>query len=267
MKASWWRVAVLAAADATALSLLWPAVHRTGLTSDAVLRESADTLAADIACAGLLLAALWLGVGLFATALGALPGAAGRIGELTAGVLLPGLVRRLLAGGAGLGVLLAPVAAGAAPSAAHDPGGPGSSGSTRPSSLPPPVWPTSTPAGRTPVPTPTPTPTSVPTPRSGPSGSRVPAPRTPPATTRTRRGGAASTPRRTPGTDVTVAPGDSLWLIAQRRLGPDAAAARIAAYWPSVYRQNRSVIGDDPDLIRPGQRLRLPAPPAKETPR
>lgn len=57
---------------------------------------------------------------------------------------------------------------------------------------------------------------------------------------------------------VVVAPGDSLWGIAERALGPDPSAASIAASWPRWYDANRAVLGPDPDLIHPGQHL---APP------
>jgi len=57
---------------------------------------------------------------------------------------------------------------------------------------------------------------------------------------------------------VTVGAGDSLWLIAARRLDQDATVADIAEAWPEWYAANRSQIGPDPDLIRVGQRL---APP------
>jgi nucleoid-associated protein YgaU len=59
-------------------------------------------------------------------------------------------------------------------------------------------------------------------------------------------------------TTVRVRPGDSLWLIAERALGPGATDARVAAYWPRIRARNAAVIGDDPDLIRPDQRLQLP---------
>lgn len=54
---------------------------------------------------------------------------------------------------------------------------------------------------------------------------------------------------------VVVAPGDCLWAIAARHLGPAATTAEIATEWPRWYDANRSVIGADPDLILPGQRL------------
>jgi nucleoid-associated protein YgaU len=58
---------------------------------------------------------------------------------------------------------------------------------------------------------------------------------------------------------VVVHPGDSLWSLAAHELGPDASAAEIAARWPEWYAANRQVIGSDPDLILPGQVLRVPA--------
>lgn len=57
---------------------------------------------------------------------------------------------------------------------------------------------------------------------------------------------------------VTVAAGDTLWEIAGVRLGPDATVADIAAEWPRWFVANRQVIGDDPDLIYPGERLASP---------
>lgn len=58
---------------------------------------------------------------------------------------------------------------------------------------------------------------------------------------------------------LTVRAGDCLWLIAARRLGPGAGDADVAAATAELYAANRSVIGTDPDLIRPGQVLTVPA--------
>jgi resuscitation-promoting factor RpfA len=46
-----------------------------------------------------------------------------------------------------------------------------------------------------------------------------------------------------------------LWDIASGQLGPDASTTDIAAEWPRWFVANRQVIGDDPDLIHPGERL------------
>lgn len=58
-----------------------------------------------------------------------------------------------------------------------------------------------------------------------------------------------------------VEPGDSLWRIARSVLTADGSTAgspEIDAYWRAIYEVNRQVIGDDPDLIHPGQELELP---------
>lgn len=57
---------------------------------------------------------------------------------------------------------------------------------------------------------------------------------------------------------VTVRAGDSLWTIAERRLGPAASRADVASYWLRVRALNADVLAPDPDLIQPGQTLRLP---------
>jgi nucleoid-associated protein YgaU len=59
------------------------------------------------------------------------------------------------------------------------------------------------------------------------------------------------------GDRYTVRPGDSLWDIAEMKLGT-TEARRIARYWPRIHRANRDVIGGDPNLIVPGQVLTLP---------
>ena len=58
---------------------------------------------------------------------------------------------------------------------------------------------------------------------------------------------------------VRVRVGDCLWDLAQARL-PDAASSQdVERAWRSLYRANRSRIGPDPDLLRPGTDLVLPA--------
>lgn len=60
---------------------------------------------------------------------------------------------------------------------------------------------------------------------------------------------------------IEVRPGDSLWTIAARQLGPFATDVEIAQAWPLWHQENRQVIGDDPDLLLPGQLLRPPHQP------
>jgi nucleoid-associated protein YgaU len=59
-----------------------------------------------------------------------------------------------------------------------------------------------------------------------------------------------------------VVPGDSLWAIACRQLlaseGVVPDDERINRYWRQIYAANRPVVGADPDLIFPGQRLVIP---------
>lgn len=59
----------------------------------------------------------------------------------------------------------------------------------------------------------------------------------------------------------TVAPGDHLWSIAERRLaaarGHQPSDAEVAPYWRALIAANRDRL-PDPDLLFPGQRLRLP---------
>lgn len=62
---------------------------------------------------------------------------------------------------------------------------------------------------------------------------------------------------------VLVQPGDCLWDVASRQLlaagTPAASNAEIAQAWPRWWTANRHVVGDDPDLLRPGMRLSPPA--------
>jgi nucleoid-associated protein YgaU len=70
----------------------------------------------------------------------------------------------------------------------------------------------------------------------------------------------ASTPRTGLAVvdEVVVRRGDTLWDIAARHLGQDASPAEIAAEWPRWHAANSAVIGPDPDLLLPGQRLLPP---------
>jgi nucleoid-associated protein YgaU len=214
-----------AAADAAALVALRPdpaALLRHLAAPHAwVAADGPDAVAVSLSSAALWVVACWLGAGLLALAATLCPGAGGRLAHLAARALLPRALYRLAAGATGLGVLLAPVAAGA---------------TTAGPTVPTPAWP----SGAT-VPTPS-TPLS-PT----PPGSRTAD--SPPGQ------------RATDTDLVTVRPGDSLWRITAARLGARPSASRIAAGWPRWYAANRRLIGPDPGLIRPGQVLHAPADP------
>lgn len=69
-----------------------------------------------------------------------------------------------------------------------------------------------------------------------------------------------STSAAAPTEDYVVQPGDSLWSIALAHPADATPAnADTDARWRALWRANRTVVGDDPDLIYPGQALRLPA--------
>ena len=75
-------------------------------------------------------------------------------------------------------------------------------------------------------------------------------------------GAQAQQPSPTDPTIYEVVRGDSLWSIAaaelRRRTGSDPSSGEIARFWPTIYAANRDVIGDDPNLILPGQHLEIP---------
>lgn len=67
---------------------------------------------------------------------------------------------------------------------------------------------------------------------------------------------AASSSQQMPGAATnqdtyTVKSGDSLSKIAQQHYGNANA-------WTKIYNANKTTIGDNPDLIKPGQRLTIP---------
>lgn len=68
-------------------------------------------------------------------------------------------------------------------------------------------------------------------------------------------------PGRAVEEEYVVVEGDSLWEIARRHLAAakDArpASTEVDRLWREIYAANRDVVGDDPNLIFPGQRLRL----------
>ncbi len=67
--------------------------------------------------------------------------------------------------------------------------------------------------------------------------------------------------RQDAAAQAVVQSGDSLWSLAAAQLGPHATEADIAAHWPRWYERNRSVIGEQPELILPGQVLEVPEVP------
>ncbi|CAM5520124.1 transglycosylase family protein [Streptomyces abikoensis] len=67
--------------------------------------------------------------------------------------------------------------------------------------------------------------------------------------TRSSRGGGEGRTGSPTATDYTVRPGDNLSVIAEQHA--------VNGGWQSLYHRNEKVVGTDPDLIRPGQRLEV----------
>ena len=57
---------------------------------------------------------------------------------------------------------------------------------------------------------------------------------------------------------LVVHRGDTLWQLSADRLRASATPGEVAALVHELHHLNRGVIGPDPDLIRPGQRLAVP---------
>ncbi len=251
--------AIVVGADAAALACLRP--HWATLAGDLaaphrwVAGVGADHAAITLGCAALWCVALWLAIGFAAALAAAIPGRAGRTSRYVARQMLPRALLRTIAGAAGLSVLITPIAADAR-ALAGPVSAPGVS-----NAQPRPDWPTDAgalprlqvgwPTDRPPDPQP-----HVPTPAL---------PSSPPSHhARHVQPGSTSTASSSTGGEVLVEPGDSLWLIAAHRLGPDATPAEIAAQWPPWYAQNRPTIGADPSLIRPGETLHAPPDHARQ---
>lgn len=215
----------------------------------------ADELLVGVLAALALAVTAWLAAGVLAVALTSVPGRVGRVAARLAGALTPLAVRRVV--GVVVGVT---VTAGITPGASVAVPGPASAVVVlnRPdpgfAPFPDPGWTVGTTAGVgggpddvPPDMEATPDPGWVPAPpvvRPQPD-LRVLAP--------SRHDGAADD---TP--EVVVRRGDTLWSIAAHHLGPDPSEAEVARAWPAWYAANREVVGDDPDLLRPGQVLRAP---------
>ena len=65
-------------------------------------------------------------------------------------------------------------------------------------------------------------------------------------------------------TRLVVEPGDSLWSISEEHIGPGATPKQIAYEVERTFDLNRERIGEDPNLIFPGQEFVL-LPPASDT--
>jgi nucleoid-associated protein YgaU len=271
-------LALAAVAGAGATAWLFGHVALTSL--DTVLRPSpdspADLLVLVLAGAGALLAA-WLGLGFTMAALAALPGTIGAAFDVAASRVAPTAVRRIVALllGTALTATLVPSPAGAAGalSAGHRGAACGSSSVSDPGMPPPaagapdPAFRQTSPAPSAAVggsaPPPAPDPSFRPTVGAGVAKpdrtAYTPQAPAPPSAPR-GLGPLDKAPRAGTSVEenVVVRRGDTLWHIAARYLGPGATTAEIAHEWPRWHAANRAVIGDDPDLIHPGQLLTPP---------
>jgi nucleoid-associated protein YgaU len=182
-----------------------------------------DAALAAVAGAVGVLCLLWCVVAIAAAVLSALPGVVGRTAESIASRITPALVRRAVAVALGTGLALAP-AAYASARVVPTPGPAAVAGTAAPFTVR----------------------------IAGTVLASLPAtPTLPPLDWP-----ATSTD---PAAPVVVAPGDTLWAIAARALPPGASDAAIDAEWRRWYAANRSVVGPDPDVIYPGQRLVSPS--------
>lgn len=258
------RVRVLAGAASTAcVGLLMTVGHLAWVDLQQVRRpvppQTAELLELVVALAAVAVLA-WLLLAVVASALAALPGRAWVAARWVAPRIAPGALRKGVAA-----VVLSGAVASAAPGAAlADDGVPHGNATTSVA-----LSPTGTGTGpQDDVTAPDPAPLPAPRPSAGPTGisSRDsdpdPAEGTPgPGHDGTPIGlGPLRPPVRSSSSGtVVVRPGDCLWSLAAQHLGPEATEVAIAAEWPRWYAANADVIGDNPDLLVPGLRLRIPS--------
>lgn len=239
------QVALLGSALAAAVLLVTappPAALATRLAADA----TADPLAPVVAGLTLLawLLAAWLALTALLTGGSRLPGAVGGICSAVLPRVAPGAVRRAMALALGIGMA---VSTGSTTAAAASPAP--RTASAQGVSL---DWPGATPDQR------------PPDLQIAPAGRPAPAASAGELPKLDWPSSAATAPPvvvhlDTQAPPVVVQPGDTLWDLAAQALPAPADDAAIAAAWPSWWSANRQVIGEDPDLLRPGQQLRPPA--------
>jgi resuscitation-promoting factor RpfA len=218
-----------------------------GVLAEVREAPSFDALVGLAAACGAWIALLWLVAGFVVAALAALPSAAGSLDRLSAHIA-PVSVRRAARFLVGACIVSCGVAGTALPASA-DTGSPVAPATT-PATGPLPDLDRPVSAGSPASPT-----AAVPTSPRGPSTGSSPGvpgepggPGLPDASTSSGQGRSA----------VMVVRGDTLWDIAAARLGTNATNPEIAAEWPRWYAKNRELIGSNPDLIFPGQRLLPP---------
>jgi hypothetical protein len=233
-------LAAVGALDWLALLITWPQpsvlVGHLAAPHRWVQEVGTDGGALELAILGLWFTAVWLAVGLLGALAAAVPGNGGTIGAALARFALPKALQTLAAGALGVSIMITPMLAQAVP-------GP-------------------TTAGRTGS---TPEVLSIQMPLSQPMAqpARIAIVGWPSNPVRDNRFDVPwpHLPTSTASTTgvITVSAGDSLWLIAARRLAGNPADAEIAAAWPRWYEANAITIGADPNLITAGQQLHVPS--------
>lgn len=223
-----------------------------------------DEVVVAVVASGAVLVGAWLALAALASLLAHLPGRVGRLLDTWSRSWSPAVVRRVAAVlvGASVSGVLAPGSAVGAAAPAPSPGfavtAPADAG---PASGPPggdrAAEPGTRGGDRAAAPGFTVT-TSEPADTGRPAPSPGWVPGRPVVRPQASPDLVSGTPRRTSGAEVVVLRGDSLWSIVARHLGPEATDAEVAAQWPRWHAANRSVIGDDPDLLLPGQVLHAP---------
>jgi nucleoid-associated protein YgaU len=238
---------------ATMALLAWSA---TGLATQARSPgpDSFDALLGLVAAGCAAACGAWLAASAVLTVVGSLPGALARIVDDLARMITPGVWRRTVQLALGAALAAGPVTGsaawadeslGARMSAAeqldHRRGLPAID---RPALDPAALPPIDRPADPLPAATRTPTGPPPPAPVATPASSLLPGNPRPTATIEHA---------------VVVRRGDTLWHIAARHLGSTVTPAEVATEWPRWWHANQDVIGDDPDVILPGQVLRPPS--------
>ena len=202
----------------------------------------ADGILLVVALSGALLA-LWLGLGLALSALSTLPGALGQACRLLAAQIAPAAVRRVVAFILGTALTAALVPATAAARTGQV--------APRPASVAAAQIVMSGLADAAPDASFRLVSDAVPAADAAPPPSWSPERPSP------------SAKRASPADSVVVHCRDTLWSIAAQHLGPAATRADIDAEWHRWFAANRNVIGDDANLIAPGQLLSPPASPQR----
>ncbi|MHB8185036.1 MAG: LysM peptidoglycan-binding domain-containing protein [Dermatophilaceae bacterium] len=224
----------------------------------------ADGILIVVALVGVLLS-LWVGLGMVLSALSALPGALGQACTLLSARIAPAAVRKVVAFVLGTALTAALVPGTAVARTAHEAPRPaevasaqyaaGAFGNTADAApdasfrfVSEPIHSTSEPIHST-------SETIDTSETIGTSDDEDVAPG--PSWSPERRASPVNSADRV--ADIVVRRGDSLWSIAARHLGPEATPAQINAEWHRWFAANRHMIGDDANLIRPGQVLSPPA--------